>query len=91
MKLTIFAATGGIGHRRAARIRPGTIRATGSWSGTWPTPSSSGRCASTTRTWPGWRTYIRRGLFVSRADVVHYMLRAAGQPATFRQTVGIAN
>ncbi len=34
---------------------------------------------------------IRRGLFVSRADVAHYMLRAAGQPGTFRQTVGIAN
>lgn len=34
---------------------------------------------------------IRRGLFVSRADVAHYMLWAAGQPATFRQTVGIAN
>jgi len=33
---------------------------------------------------------IRRGLFVSRADVAHYMLRAIDQPATFGQTVGIA-
>ena len=33
---------------------------------------------------------IRRGLFVSRADVAHYMLRALDQPATFGQTVGIA-
>jgi putative NADH-flavin reductase len=36
---------------------------------------------------------IRGGLSlsVSRADVAHYMLRAAGQPETFRQTVGIAS
>ncbi len=34
---------------------------------------------------------IRRGLFVSRADVAHYMLWAAGQPGTVGQTVGIAN
>jgi putative NADH-flavin reductase len=33
---------------------------------------------------------IRGGAFVSRADVAHYMLRAVGQPETFRQTVGIA-
>lgn len=34
---------------------------------------------------------IRRGLFVSRADVACYMLWALDQPQTFRQTVGIAN
>ena len=34
---------------------------------------------------------IRRGLFVSRADVAHYMLWALDQPETFRRTVGIAN
>ena len=33
---------------------------------------------------------VRRGLFVSRADVAHYMLRALNQPETLRQTVGIA-
>jgi uncharacterized protein YbjT (DUF2867 family) len=33
---------------------------------------------------------IRRGLFVSRADVAHYMLGAIDQPATFGRTVGIA-
>lgn len=33
---------------------------------------------------------VPRGLFISRADVAHYMLRAAGDPATFRQTVGSA-
>ena len=33
---------------------------------------------------------IRRGVFVSRADVAHYMLRALDQPETFRRTVGIA-
>jgi len=33
---------------------------------------------------------IRRGLFVSRADVARYMLWAVDQPATFQQTVGIA-
>lgn len=34
---------------------------------------------------------IRRGLFVSRADVAHYMLRAITQPESWRQTVGIAS
>ena len=34
---------------------------------------------------------IRRGIFASRADVAHYMLRALDQPDTFRRTVGIAN
>jgi len=34
---------------------------------------------------------IRGGLFVSRADVAHYMLRAVDQPETFGQTVGIAS
>ena len=34
---------------------------------------------------------IRRGAFVSRADVVHYMLGAVDQPETYQQTVGIAN
>ncbi|MBV9207907.1 MAG: NAD(P)H-binding protein [Actinobacteria bacterium] len=34
---------------------------------------------------------IRRGLFVSRADVAHYMLAAVDRTETFRQTVGIAS
>lgn len=34
---------------------------------------------------------IRGGIFVSRADVAHYMLRAVGWPETYRQTVGIAS
>ena len=34
---------------------------------------------------------IRRGLFVSRADVAHYMLSTLDHPETFRRTVGIAN
>jgi uncharacterized protein YbjT (DUF2867 family) len=34
---------------------------------------------------------VRRGLFISRADVANYMLRVIGEPETFRQTVGIAN
>jgi len=34
---------------------------------------------------------IRRGLFISRADVAHYMLWAIDQPGTFGQTVGIAS
>ena len=34
---------------------------------------------------------IRRGIFVSRADVAHYMLQAVDQPQTFRQTIGIAS
>jgi putative NADH-flavin reductase len=34
---------------------------------------------------------VRHGLFISRADVANYMLRAIGEPEAFRQTVGIAN
>ena len=34
---------------------------------------------------------IRRGVFVSRADVAHYMLSVLDNPETFRRTVGIAN
>jgi putative NADH-flavin reductase len=34
---------------------------------------------------------IRRGLFISRADVAFYMLWALDQPQTFRQTIGIAH
>jgi putative NADH-flavin reductase len=34
---------------------------------------------------------LRRGLFISRAGVAHYMLRALGQPETIRQTIGIAS
>ena len=34
---------------------------------------------------------LRRGLFVSRADVAHYMLSILDQPGTFRQTIGIAS
>ena len=34
---------------------------------------------------------VRHGLFISRADVAHCMLRMLGEPETFGQTVGIAN
>jgi uncharacterized protein YbjT (DUF2867 family) len=34
---------------------------------------------------------LRRGIFISRADVAHYMLRALEQPETTRQTIGIAS
>jgi putative NADH-flavin reductase len=34
---------------------------------------------------------LRRGLFISRADVAHCMLRAVEQPETIKQTIGIAN
>ena len=34
---------------------------------------------------------IRRGVFVSRADVAHYMLSVLDQAETFHQTVGIAS
>ena len=34
---------------------------------------------------------FRRGIFISRADVAHYMLRALQQPETVRQTIGIAS
>jgi hypothetical protein len=34
---------------------------------------------------------VRHGLFISCADVAHYMLRVLDQLKTFKQTVGIAN
>jgi len=34
---------------------------------------------------------VRHGVFISRADVAHYMLRAINEPETFRQTAGLAN
>jgi putative NADH-flavin reductase len=34
---------------------------------------------------------LRRGLFVSRADVAHCMLHALQQPETIKQTIGVAN
>jgi putative NADH-flavin reductase len=33
---------------------------------------------------------LRRGLFISRADVAHLMLRVLEQPETIKQTIGIA-
>jgi uncharacterized protein YbjT (DUF2867 family) len=33
---------------------------------------------------------LRRGLFISRADVAHLMLRVLGQPDTIHRTIGIA-
>jgi putative NADH-flavin reductase len=34
---------------------------------------------------------LKRGLFISRADVAHLMLDVLGQPASIRQVIGIAN
>jgi uncharacterized protein YbjT (DUF2867 family) len=34
---------------------------------------------------------LRRGLFVSRADVAHLMLATLDQPAAIGQAIGIAN
>ena len=34
---------------------------------------------------------LRRGFFISRADVAHLMLRALGQPETLQRTIGIAD
>jgi putative NADH-flavin reductase len=34
---------------------------------------------------------VRHGLFISRADVAHCMLRVLDQPETVRQSIGIAN
>jgi uncharacterized protein YbjT (DUF2867 family) len=34
---------------------------------------------------------LRRGLFISRADVAHFMLRAAEGPETIKQAIGIAS
>ena len=34
---------------------------------------------------------LRRGLFISRADVAHFMLHTLEEPKTIRQVVGIAD
>jgi putative NADH-flavin reductase len=34
---------------------------------------------------------LRSGIFISRADVAHFMLRALDQPETIRQTIGVAS
>jgi putative NADH-flavin reductase len=34
---------------------------------------------------------VRRGLFISRADVAHLMLGVLNRPETFKQVIGIAN
>jgi uncharacterized protein YbjT (DUF2867 family) len=34
---------------------------------------------------------LRRGLYISRADVAHCMLRVIGQPETIGQVVGVAD
>jgi putative NADH-flavin reductase len=34
---------------------------------------------------------LRRGLFISRADVAHFMLRAPEHPETIKQAIGIAS
>jgi len=34
---------------------------------------------------------LRRGFFISRADVAHHMLRVLEQPETIKQAIGIAN
>jgi putative NADH-flavin reductase len=34
---------------------------------------------------------LRRGLFISRADVAHFMLSVLNRPETFKQVIGIAN
>jgi uncharacterized protein YbjT (DUF2867 family) len=34
---------------------------------------------------------LRRGLYISRADVAHVMLHALKQPKTIQQVIGIAN
>ena len=34
---------------------------------------------------------LRRGLFISRANVAHLMLRVLDQPESIKQTIGIAN
>ncbi len=34
---------------------------------------------------------LRRGFFISRADVAHFMLRVLGQPETLQRTIGIAD
>jgi len=36
-------------------------------------------------------TGVRRGLFVSRADVAHLMLAVLDRPGTVGQAIGIAN
>jgi uncharacterized protein YbjT (DUF2867 family) len=101
MKLTVFAATGGIGGqileqavaaghdvtavvrdpRKLAGTRDGVRVVTADLA--IPEPLTGKY-----RTALGQN--VRRGLFISRADVAHAMLAALNQPATVKQTLGIA-
>jgi hypothetical protein len=46
--------------------------------------------AARARNTPGGEENLRRGFFISRADVAHLMLRVITQPDTIKQTIGIA-
>lgn len=107
MKLTIFGATGGIGrqaleqaiaagHDLTAVVRDphklaGTQArvATADLSDTDPVRLTDKPLTGTYRTAYGQN--VRHGLFISRADVAHCMLRVLREPETYGQTVGIAN
>jgi len=59
------------------------------WTVVRPPRLTNGRPTRTYRTAYG--RNLRRGLFVSRADVAHLMLRLIDQPESIGQTVGIAS
>jgi uncharacterized protein YbjT (DUF2867 family) len=81
MKVAIFAATGGM----EDVLRDSDL----DWTIVRPPRLTSKPVTGRYRTAYGQN--IRRGVFVSRADVAHYMLSILDQPETLRRTVGIAN
>jgi putative NADH-flavin reductase len=59
------------------------------WTAVWPPRLTDKPATGRYRTAYGQN--LRRGVFISRADVARYMLSALENAETFRQTVGIAN
>jgi putative NADH-flavin reductase len=84
MKLTIFAATGGVGRQALEQA----VAAGHDVTAVRPPRLTDKPLTGTYRTAHGQNP--RRGLRVSRADVAHRMLRVLEQPETIRQAIGIA-
>jgi putative NADH-flavin reductase len=87
MKLTIFAATGGIGRQLLERA---VLRDSGlDWTVVRPPRLTDKPLTGTYGTAYGQN--LRRGFFVSSADLAQLMLRTLEQPETIKQAIGIAN
>jgi uncharacterized protein YbjT (DUF2867 family) len=87
MKLTIFAAAGGIGRQ----ILEQAIDAGHDVTAVVRNPQKLPAKLSRQDLPDGPRAIPPPRRLLSRADVAHYLLRALDQPETIRQTIGLAN